>query len=263
MGQGRGYNDAMCEQIKENATAYQLDIPDPAPMPLKSVVYKRLRDEGRWKDIAPLRDDLMRRARASGLEKEEAQQWTYAELDRLFPPLPPPENQEQPGEQDSKTEEDNDRTEEGNVVDLTTPAVDPVEQEPEPIAGTREVVTDPPAPPDPAVSGLADIPPSWPPLPPNASLVAEIQWVQASRVDVVEELPSGAVRIHLDRADRPAPSKAALGWLETSVRAFSKYCDIAARATAQLEDEREHVKRERVAIEDMRRLLAEMMDEPQ
>ena len=84
------------------------------------------------------------------------------------------------------------------------------------------------------VTGLGDIPADWLPLPPNASLASEIQWVQASRIDVVEDLPSGAVVVHLDRADRPAPSKAAIGWLETSIRAFSKYCDIAAKATSRI-----------------------------
>ena len=37
------------------------------------------------------------------------------------------------------------------------------------------------------VTGLSDIPASWGPLAPNATLAAEIQWVQASRIDVVEE----------------------------------------------------------------------------
>ena len=66
--------------------------------------------------------------------------------------------------------------------------------------------------------------------------------------------------VDLSRALSPAPSHAAIGWLETSIRAYSKYCDIAARATAQLEDEREHVRRERIAIDDIRSLLAEMVD---
>jgi len=111
------------------------------------------------------------------------------------------------------------------------------------------------------VTGLGDIPDDWPQLPANASLAAEIQWVQSSRIDVVEELPGGAVRVHLDRADRPAPSKSALGWLETSIRAYSKYCDIAAKATSQLEDEREHVRREKLQIQEIRDLLAEMVEE--
>ena len=115
--------------------------------------------------------------------------------------------------------------------------------------------------PESGVSGLGSVPAGWPVLPSNASLAAEIQWVQSSRIDVVEELPGGAVRVHLGRADHPAPSKSALGWLETSIRAYSKYCDIAAKATASQEDEREHVRRERLAISDVSELLAEMVGE--
>lgn len=111
------------------------------------------------------------------------------------------------------------------------------------------------------VVGLNKIPKHWPPLAPNASLASEIQWVQAVRIDVVEELPTGGTIVRLDRADRPAPSRAAIGWLETSIRAYAKYCDIAAKATTQYEDEQEIARRERRSIEHCRRLLAEMVEE--
>jgi hypothetical protein len=114
---------------------------------------------------------------------------------------------------------------------------------------------------DSVVVGLNKIPKHWPTLPPNASLASEIQWVQAVRIDVVEELPTGGTIVRLDRAERPAPSRAALGWLETSIRAYSKYCDIAARAAASYEDEQEIARRERMSIERCRRLLGEMVEE--
>jgi hypothetical protein len=50
-----------------------------------------------------------------------------------------------------------------------------------------------------------------------------------------------------------------LGWLETSIRAYSTYCTIAAKATSSQEQEQEQVRREKLAIEDVRRLLAEML----
>jgi hypothetical protein len=52
---------------------------------------------------------------------------------------------------------------------------------------------------------------------------------------------------------------AALAWLETSCRNYSKWCDIAAKATSTAQDEAEVVKRERIAIEEMRQLLGEMV----
>lgn len=109
------------------------------------------------------------------------------------------------------------------------------------------------------VVGLNRIPGHWPRLAPNSSLAAEIQWVQSVRIDVVEEIPTGGYIVHLDRAERPAPSKAALGWLETSIRAYAKYCDIAAKAAAACEDEQAVARRERMAIERCRELLGQMV----
>lgn len=109
------------------------------------------------------------------------------------------------------------------------------------------------------VTGLGDIPADWPNLPANASLATEIQWVQASRLYVVEELPGGETCIHLDRADSPAPSKAAIGWLETSIRAYAKFVDVAAKVTATQQDDQEVARRERMAIGEVRSLLAEML----
>jgi hypothetical protein len=108
------------------------------------------------------------------------------------------------------------------------------------------------------LQGLGDIPEAWPELPDNASLAAEIGWVQAQRLRIVEERPSGQTVVHLDRARSPAPSWAALGWLETSVRSYAKFVDVVAKSLATQQDERELVQRERLAIDEMREILAEM-----
>ena len=108
------------------------------------------------------------------------------------------------------------------------------------------------------VQGLGDIPASWGTLPANASLQSELNWVQANRLVVVEERPSGAIRVHLDRARSPAPSQAALGWLETSIRAYAKYVDVLARSLKDEVDEAENVRRERMRIDEIKQLLDEM-----
>jgi hypothetical protein len=95
---------------------------------------------------------------------------------------------------------------------------------------------------DTRIQGLSEIPADWPPLADNASLQAEIGWCQANRLRVVEERASGVVVVHLDRARTPAPSWAALGWLETSIRAYSKYIDVVAKALKDEETEQEMVK---------------------
>lgn len=111
------------------------------------------------------------------------------------------------------------------------------------------------------VNGLADIPDDWPEMPSNASLSAEISWVQSNRLLVVREKQDGT-SVDLSKARTPAPSYAAIGWLETSIRAFTKYCDIAAKVTSQQADEQEHVRRERMQIAEIRELLDEMHRDP-
>jgi hypothetical protein len=73
--------------------------------------------------------------------------------------------------------------------------------------------------------------------------------------------PCGIAIVHLDRARTPAPSWAALGWLETSIRVYSKYIDVVAKALKNEENEQDMVKRERMAIDEIRSLLAEMLTE--
>lgn len=196
-----------------------LEEPPPASRASWKLVYHRLRLEGRWKDVVQLKDDMLGEARSRGMLKEDAQEWVYSELDRLYPPLPADPTIETGG------------------------------------TGTEGVA---PCQPDARVQGLGDVPTDWPTLPPNSSLALEIQWVQANRLLVVDERPSGATHVHLDRALGPAPSHAALGWLETSIRSYAKYVDVAARATASQGDEQAEVRRERLAIEEIDTLLGEM-----
>ncbi|WP_145380212.1 hypothetical protein [Symmachiella dynata] len=111
------------------------------------------------------------------------------------------------------------------------------------------------------IQGLSAIPDAWPELPANASLAAEVAWVQANRLRIVEERSSGATLVHLARALSPAPSWAALGWLETSIRSYAKYVDVAAKATASGDDEALVWRHERMAIVEVERLLDEMRED--
>ena len=199
---GRGADSEISESVVEPSGPAR-----PREEPLKVTVKRRLEAEGRWADVEPVRDQMMRDCRARGLDKAAAQAWTYPELDRLYPPIAKP--------------------------------------------------ADPP-PQQARIQGLGDIPPDWPTLPANASLQAELGWVQSNRLSVVEDLPSGATEVHLDRALLPAPSRAALGWLETSIRSYAKYIDVLGRSLKDEADEVEHVRRERMAIEEIRSLLADM-----
>jgi hypothetical protein len=154
---------------------------------------------------------------------EARESFVWSELDRLYPPLPEPA---------------------AEVVQVQTFA-----PESSKTLGIQESGR---------VSGLSSIPNDWPVLPANASLGAEIAWVQAVRLDVVEELPSGGTRVRLEKAHAPAPSKAALSWLETSIRSYAKYVEVAAKASVGEGDEQAAIKRERMAIAEIRELLEQM-----
>lgn len=108
---------------------------------------------------------------------------------------------------------------------------------------------------DQGVSGLGDLPADWPTLPANASLQAEVSWVSANRLRVRD-----GTGVNLSKALSPAPSYSALSWLETSILFPAKFADISVKATSQQDDEREYIRREKMAIEDVRRILAEMLE---
>ena len=178
---------------------------------------------------------MMREARRSGLSKEDAREKVYAKLLEMFP--------------QAKQQTEEPASEAGGVVDQVAVTAETTAS----TGGTH-------ARDEAAVTGLEAIPPDWPTLPPNAKLSVEIQWVQANRLSVVRDLGDRAV-VDLSKAMTPAPSWSALGWLETSIRAYAKFVDVAAKASATLEDEREVVRREKLAIEEVRGLLAEMLTE--
>ncbi|MCC7337858.1 MAG: hypothetical protein IT422_22450 [Pirellulaceae bacterium] len=125
-----------------------------------------------------------------------------------------------------------------------------------PLTGSRAPATESQAvPEDPGVTGLGDLPADWPELPANASLQVEIAWVSANRLRV-----RSGTGVDLSRALSPAPSYAALSWLETSILFPSKFADISVKATAQQDDEKELIRREKMSIEEIRGILAEMLE---
>jgi len=239
---------------------------DPDLLDLKVTIYRRLYTEKRWEQAKPIRDELIREARAAGMKRDEAQRRAWQEIDAMFPPLPPDAMDSEPDDQGGGASDD----EQQLAVEAATRGAnealeelggvsDGLLQDAEPTAVTagrsRARSGD-----EPPVVGLGEIPPQWPPLPPNAPLGTEIQWVQANRLRCIRDEGDRTV-VDLSKAMAAAPSYAALGWLETSIRVFSKFVDVAAKVTSQMQDEQEHARRERVAIEDVRRLLSEMLSE--
>lgn len=102
------------------------------------------------------------------------------------------------------------------------------------------------------VDGLGDLPEDWPGLQSNASLAAEIAWVQANRLRVRR-----GDAVDLSRSLSPAPSYAALSWLETSILYPSKFADVTVKASGDHQDDSEEIRREKIAIAELCTLLSE------
>ena len=217
---------------------------------LMMIVFKRLKSEGRWDEAEPHRNELASRAKQDGLKGIDAQEWTYTELARKYPPLDgsqpekPDEPTPLPADKASRKPKKDDGAGNAPVISLTGDlAPFPKKQ-----VGDSEF----------SVTGLSEIPANWGDLPANASLSAEVSWVQANRLRVVRETPERVV-VDLSRALSQAPSWATLGWLETSIKTYSKFVDIAARATIGLDNEQADIRREVQSIEEVRKHLASML----
>ncbi len=181
--------------------------------------------EGRKAEADKFRQDVRLDCLAAGIPRFEANECAWNQCLAAFPP---------PGGAPIVAAAP---SEQGNAPS--------VQAQPQPIDSSR-------------LQGLGDVPAAWGDLPDNASLAAEIGWCQANRLRVVEERTSNLTVVHLDRARTPAPSWAALGWLETSIRSYAKFVDVAARALTTQTDEAAHVRSELIAIDDIRALLDEM-----
>jgi hypothetical protein len=213
-----------------------------SPLPARGIkdyvamVTQRLLKEKRWKEVEPVRDQMMRDCKKAMPDKEARQLWVYSELDRLYPKLP--------------SVNDSDTISETPYLSPYVPTK-PISESGQPsLPGLTDAG---------AIQGLAEIPEGWPTLPANASLGSELGWVQANRLRIVEERPGRATSVKLGQALSPAPSWAALGWLETSVRSYAKFVDVAAKAASGGDDDEGAVlRRERKSVDEVRALLDEM-----
>ena len=226
-----------------------------ATQTLMMQVFKRLKTEGRWDEAEPHRNELATQARALRLKGQDAQNYTYTELAKKYPPLdgskPETAIGEEPANSKPADKRDEQQRKEGDAARFST-SIDVAPFPSEDVAPFSKSG-------DLSVSGLSKIPGNWGDLPSNAPLSAEVSWVQANRLRVVRETADGVV-VELSRSLSPAPSYAALGWLETSIKTYAKFVDVAAKATASQDGEAAEVRREQQSIEEVRRLLASMLE---
>ena len=204
----------------------------PGPELLDSASRARLAGEKRhsyW-------ERMRKAARLAGLPRgqgpDSAYVWATMQADREFPPPVPEIVEELPA-----------------AEVIAAPNLSPIGDKtvPEPVSAPIQA--------DGSVSGLSNFPADWPKLPANAQLQQEIAWVTANRLLVRDG--SG---VNLSRAMSPPPSYSALSWLETSILFPAKFADISVKATAENDDEKEFIRREKLAVEEIRSILREMRD---
>ena len=200
-------------------------------METRAQLTDRWRREGREAEVSKFREAIREECKKQGLKRQQANDHAWKEAARNFPPIPPPEPAT-PAAVDIP------------VADAVV--VDADEREPGSQSAPRG-----------KVAGLERIPESWGELPASATLSAELGWVQSNRLWIVSESSSGA-RVDLSKAREPAPSRAALAWLETSVRNYAKFTDVLAKIASGATDEQEDVRRERTSLAEIERLLAQM-----
>ncbi len=207
---------------------------EPPAKELATRVMSRLRREKRWFGQAEqVRDDLMRESKSRIPDKEARQRWVYGEIDRMYPP---------PSESLPNVTE--------VPIHIGNSDVSPYVPT-KPISETQSDTGQ--------IQGLGELPEDWPELPENAAMSAELAWVQANRLRVVTERPGRATIVDLRKAKRPAPSLAALGWLETSIRSYAKFLDAAVKVGGgEEEGEGAVMRRERKSVEEVKALLKQM-----
>jgi hypothetical protein len=222
---------------------------------LMMIVFKRLKAEGRWDEAEPIRNELATQARANGLKGKDAQDWTYQQLARKYPPKdgssPEGMEDEEPPAGQTKDKRKMEEQQAGDASSFSSSK----DVAPFPLEAVAPLSSKA----DFSVVGLGEIPGNWGDLPANAPLSAEVSWVQANRLRVVRET-SERVIVDLSKSLSPAPSYATLGWLETSIKTYAKFVDVAAKATSTQDGEAAEIRREQQSIEEVRRLLASMLE---
>jgi len=74
----------------------------------------------------------------------------------------------------------------------------------------------------------------------------------------VEERSPAVTVVHLERARCPAPSWAALSWLETSIRSYAKFVDIVVKSIKDEPDKSADIRCKPMPYDEICELLAEM-----
>jgi len=186
---------------------------------------ERLRREGRWAEASKFKDTALKEFRAKGMKRTEAAEAAWGAMATAFPPLPP----------------------------IEPPPILPPTVASKPPSALEEAASCQTG----HAAGFTMIPAAWGTIPDSAPLDAEVDWVHQNRVLVVEERPGGSVRLHWDRARKPAPSFGAINLMEFAATNRKGFMDILQRVKPD-GGEAEIVQREKKSVAEIRKILQQM-----
>jgi hypothetical protein len=199
----------------------------------------RWRLEGREREVQAFRDKLESELRASGLTLVQASKRAFRKALTAFPapegeparaPASPPRPRGRPRVRPSQR--------------APLPVPDPTEA----WDNWEEAITE---------HGFPD---TWGSLPDSAALDVEVEWVHQNRVLVVEDRPGKPSLFHWERAQKPPPSYGAVNLMEFAANNRKGFMDILQRVKPGMDGEENMVRREKVKVEEIRRVLEQMRE---
>ena len=106
----------------------------------------------------------------------------------------------------------------------------------------------------------APAPESWGALPESAPFDAEVEWVHQNMVLVIEDRGTKPPRFHWDRARTSPPSYGAQNLMQFAATNRAGFMSMLQRVKPGMGGDGELVRREKVRIEEIRRILEQFRD---
>jgi len=188
---------------------------------IKKEAGARWKREGRDKEVSAFRARTETEMRVAGLSVGKAKDAAFNMAVGMFPPLTQADGAEPPGAG---------------------------EESAEPWGDWEDAIAQ------------AGLPESWGTLADSAPLDAEVEWVHQNRVLVVEDRQGKHPLFHWERARNPAPSYGAVNLMEFGATNRKGFMDILQRVKPGMGGDEEHVRREKTKVEEIRRVLEDLLE---
>jgi hypothetical protein len=177
---------------------------------------ERLRREGRWSEASRWKDQTIKELRAGGMKRAEASEEGWRRMAAEFPPLVAATAAEPQAESPAESSiEPSSSTAARSIASSTS-------------TNSSSTAT---------TATIGDsIPDAWGTIPAKALLEVEFEWVHQNRFLVIQERPSGPVRLDWTRARSPAPSYGAIGLMQFAAANPKGFVDTLVKLRAAEEE---------------------------